>query len=104
MASDSSMRWKAGGSLVTDSNAVNSYWCVAEAFVHLRTRFPVTSPHSVVRPRLTVYVCQESQREQQVKHENGDAGANTFFGSFMPVTSRLFANAVFLRQTFQTVY
>lgn len=33
----------------------------------------------VVRPRLTVYVCQESQREQQVKHENGDASANTFF-------------------------
>uniref|UniRef100_A0A8C8F4V6 Grh/CP2 DB domain-containing protein n=1 Tax=Oncorhynchus tshawytscha TaxID=74940 RepID=A0A8C8F4V6_ONCTS len=29
----------------------------------------------VVRPRLTVYVCQESQqaREQQQKHENGDA-------------------------------
>lgn len=41
-------------------------------------------PHSVVRPRLTVYVCQESQREQQVKHENGDASANTFFGLYMP--------------------
>lgn len=38
----------------------------------------------VVRPRLTIYVCQESQqtREQQVKHENGDASANTFFGSY----------------------
>lgn len=36
----------------------------------------------VVRPRLTIYVCQESQqpREQQPKHENGDAAANTFFG------------------------
>uniref|UniRef100_A0A671VH38 Transcription factor CP2 n=1 Tax=Sparus aurata TaxID=8175 RepID=A0A671VH38_SPAAU len=35
----------------------------------------------IVRPRLTIYVCQESQqtREQQVKHENGDAAANTFF-------------------------
>lgn len=35
----------------------------------------------VVRPRLTIYVCQESQqaREQQLKHENGDAAANTFF-------------------------
>ncbi|XP_011601006.1 transcription factor CP2 isoform X1 [Takifugu rubripes] len=35
----------------------------------------------VVRPRLTIYVCQESQqtREQQVKHENGDAAINTFF-------------------------
>uniref|UniRef100_A0A8C3AH74 Transcription factor CP2 n=1 Tax=Cyclopterus lumpus TaxID=8103 RepID=A0A8C3AH74_CYCLU len=35
----------------------------------------------VVRPRLTIYVCQESQqaREQQPKHENGDAAANTFF-------------------------
>uniref|UniRef100_A0A8C4FCV1 Transcription factor CP2 n=1 Tax=Dicentrarchus labrax TaxID=13489 RepID=A0A8C4FCV1_DICLA len=35
----------------------------------------------VVRPRLTIYVCQESQqtRDQQVKHENGDAAANTFF-------------------------
>ncbi|XP_062314931.1 transcription factor CP2 [Osmerus eperlanus] len=35
----------------------------------------------VVRPRLTVYVCQESQqaREQQQKHENGDATSNTFF-------------------------
>uniref|UniRef100_A0A673W8N5 Transcription factor CP2 n=1 Tax=Salmo trutta TaxID=8032 RepID=A0A673W8N5_SALTR len=31
----------------------------------------------VVRPRLTVYVCQESQqaREQQQKHENGDAAS-----------------------------
>ncbi|KAK0153513.1 Transcription factor CP2 [Merluccius polli] len=35
----------------------------------------------VVRPRLTVYVCQESQqtREQQQKHENGDSPNNTFF-------------------------
>ncbi|MGH0173360.1 UNVERIFIED_CONTAM: hypothetical protein FKN15_064767 [Acipenser sinensis] len=35
----------------------------------------------VVRPRLTIYVCQESQqtREQQ-KHENGDAAGGTFFG------------------------
>ncbi|MGH0183278.1 UNVERIFIED_CONTAM: hypothetical protein FKN15_011553 [Acipenser sinensis] len=34
----------------------------------------------VVRPRLTIYVCQESQqtREQQ-KHENGDAAGGTFF-------------------------
>ncbi|XP_041097568.1 transcription factor CP2 [Polyodon spathula] len=34
----------------------------------------------VVRPRLTIYVCQESQqtREQQ-KHENGDAPGGTFF-------------------------
>lgn len=36
----------------------------------------------VVRPRLTIYVCQESQqaREQHPKHENGDAAASTFFG------------------------
>uniref|UniRef100_A0A3P9QHT5 Transcription factor CP2 n=1 Tax=Poecilia reticulata TaxID=8081 RepID=A0A3P9QHT5_POERE len=35
----------------------------------------------VVRPRLTIYVCQESQqpREHQAKHENGDAAASTFF-------------------------
>uniref|UniRef100_A0A3Q2D240 Transcription factor CP2 n=1 Tax=Cyprinodon variegatus TaxID=28743 RepID=A0A3Q2D240_CYPVA len=35
----------------------------------------------VVRPRLTIYVCQESQqtREHQPKHENGEAAANTFF-------------------------
>ncbi|KAJ8016876.1 hypothetical protein DPEC_G00011900 [Dallia pectoralis] len=35
----------------------------------------------VVRPRLTVYVCQESQqaREQQQKHENGDGASSTFF-------------------------
>uniref|UniRef100_A0A673WM19 Transcription factor CP2 n=1 Tax=Salmo trutta TaxID=8032 RepID=A0A673WM19_SALTR len=35
----------------------------------------------VVRPRLTVYVCQESQqaREQQQKHENGDTASSTFF-------------------------
>uniref|UniRef100_A0A669AY28 Transcription factor CP2 n=1 Tax=Oreochromis niloticus TaxID=8128 RepID=A0A669AY28_ORENI len=35
----------------------------------------------VVRPRLTIYVCQESQqaREQHPKHENGDAAASTFF-------------------------
>uniref|UniRef100_A0A4W4HKV3 Transcription factor CP2 n=1 Tax=Electrophorus electricus TaxID=8005 RepID=A0A4W4HKV3_ELEEL len=41
--------------------------------------FPVTE--GVVRPRLTVYVCQESQqgREQQQKHENGDGTGSTFF-------------------------
>uniref|UniRef100_A0AAR2KGR7 Transcription factor CP2 n=1 Tax=Pygocentrus nattereri TaxID=42514 RepID=A0AAR2KGR7_PYGNA len=41
--------------------------------------FPVTE--GVVRPRLTIYVCQESQhaREQQHKHENGDGTGNTFF-------------------------
>uniref|UniRef100_A0A672FEJ7 Transcription factor CP2 n=1 Tax=Salarias fasciatus TaxID=181472 RepID=A0A672FEJ7_SALFA len=41
--------------------------------------FPVAE--GVVRPRLTIYVCQESQqaREQQLKHENGDASASTFF-------------------------
>ncbi|XP_059902353.1 transcription factor CP2 [Gadus macrocephalus] len=36
----------------------------------------------VVRPRLTVYVCQESQQareQQQQKHENGDSPNNTFF-------------------------
>ncbi|KAI5095932.1 alpha-globin transcription factor CP2 isoform X4, partial [Silurus meridionalis] len=35
----------------------------------------------VVRPRLTIYVCQESQqaRDQQQKHENGDGASNTFF-------------------------
>uniref|UniRef100_A0AAX7UUI0 Grh/CP2 DB domain-containing protein n=1 Tax=Astatotilapia calliptera TaxID=8154 RepID=A0AAX7UUI0_ASTCA len=35
----------------------------------------------VVRPRLTIYVCQESQqaREQHPKHENGDAAASAFF-------------------------
>ncbi|XP_054902438.1 transcription factor CP2 [Poeciliopsis prolifica] len=35
----------------------------------------------VVRPRLTIYVCQESQqaREHQPKHENGDAAASAFF-------------------------
>lgn len=45
--------------------------------------------HRVVRPRLTIYVCQESQqtREQQVKHENGDATANTFFGEYMFVAT-----------------
>uniref|UniRef100_A0A8B9HFF8 Transcription factor CP2 n=1 Tax=Astyanax mexicanus TaxID=7994 RepID=A0A8B9HFF8_ASTMX len=34
----------------------------------------------VVRPRLTIYVCQESQqaREQQ-KHENGDGSSSAFF-------------------------
>lgn len=42
---------------------------------------------SVVRPRLTIYVCQESQhgREQQQKHENGDAANNTFFSKFISV-------------------
>uniref|UniRef100_A0A3P9QGH7 Transcription factor CP2 n=1 Tax=Poecilia reticulata TaxID=8081 RepID=A0A3P9QGH7_POERE len=41
--------------------------------------FPVAE--GVVRPRLTIYVCQESQqpREHQAKHENGDAAASTFF-------------------------
>uniref|UniRef100_W5MBN1 Transcription factor CP2 n=1 Tax=Lepisosteus oculatus TaxID=7918 RepID=W5MBN1_LEPOC len=36
----------------------------------------------LVRPRLTVYVCQESQQireQQQQKHENGDAANQTFF-------------------------
>uniref|UniRef100_A0ACB8EN29 Transcription factor CP2 n=1 Tax=Sphaerodactylus townsendi TaxID=933632 RepID=A0ACB8EN29_9SAUR len=34
----------------------------------------------MVRPRLTIYVCQEPQqlRDQQ-KHEDGDAGSSTFF-------------------------
>ncbi|TRZ00217.1 hypothetical protein DNTS_029908 [Danionella cerebrum] len=34
-----------------------------------------------VRPRLTIYVCQESQqaRDQHQKHENGDGSSNTFF-------------------------
>lgn len=37
--------------------------------------------HRMVRPRLTIYVCQESQqlRDQQ-KHEDGDAANGTFFG------------------------
>ena len=45
----------------------------------------VHAVYRVVRPRLTIYVCQESQqaREQQPKHENGDAAANTFFGQCM---------------------
>uniref|UniRef100_A0A8B9HFG7 Transcription factor CP2 n=1 Tax=Astyanax mexicanus TaxID=7994 RepID=A0A8B9HFG7_ASTMX len=40
--------------------------------------FPVIE--GVVRPRLTIYVCQESQqaREQQ-KHENGDGSSSAFF-------------------------
>uniref|UniRef100_A0AAY4CVT8 Transcription factor CP2 n=1 Tax=Denticeps clupeoides TaxID=299321 RepID=A0AAY4CVT8_9TELE len=40
-----------------------------------------TVSEGVVRPRLTVYVCQESQqvREQQQKHENGDGSSSTFF-------------------------
>uniref|UniRef100_A0A8C1ABA4 Transcription factor CP2 n=1 Tax=Cyprinus carpio carpio TaxID=630221 RepID=A0A8C1ABA4_CYPCA len=41
--------------------------------------FPVIE--GVVRPRLTIYVCQESQqtREQHQKHENGDGSSNAFF-------------------------
>uniref|UniRef100_A0A8C2EH45 Transcription factor CP2 n=1 Tax=Cyprinus carpio TaxID=7962 RepID=A0A8C2EH45_CYPCA len=41
--------------------------------------FPVSE--GVVRPRLTIYVCQESQqaREQHQKHENGDGSSNAFF-------------------------
>uniref|UniRef100_A0A8C6M773 Transcription factor CP2 n=1 Tax=Nothobranchius furzeri TaxID=105023 RepID=A0A8C6M773_NOTFU len=41
--------------------------------------FPVAE--GVVRPRLTIYVCQESQqaREDHPKHENGEAAASTFF-------------------------
>uniref|UniRef100_A0A8C9W6I8 Transcription factor CP2 n=1 Tax=Scleropages formosus TaxID=113540 RepID=A0A8C9W6I8_SCLFO len=43
-----------------------------------RSSFPVTE--RVVRPRLTIYVCQESQqvREQQ-KQENGDGAGSTFY-------------------------
>ncbi|XP_069087006.1 alpha-globin transcription factor CP2 isoform X1 [Pleurodeles waltl] len=37
----------------------------------------------VVRPRLTIYVCQESQpvreQQQQQKHENGEPSSSTFF-------------------------
>ncbi|XP_053281388.1 transcription factor CP2 isoform X3 [Pleuronectes platessa] len=33
----------------------------------------------VVRPRLTIYVCQESPEARDQKHENGDAATNTFF-------------------------
>lgn len=38
----------------------------------------------MVRPRLTIYVCQESQqlRDLQQKHEDGDAVASTFFGTW----------------------
>lgn len=36
----------------------------------------------MVRPRLTIYVCQESQqlRDLQQKHEDGDTVTSTFFG------------------------
>ncbi|KAM9786198.1 LOW QUALITY PROTEIN: transcription factor CP2 [Neosynchiropus ocellatus] len=33
----------------------------------------------VVRPRLTVYVCQESQQSRENKHENGDSSNSTFY-------------------------
>lgn len=38
----------------------------------------------MVRPRLTIYVCQESQqlRDLQQKHEDGDAVTSTFFGNW----------------------
>lgn len=37
----------------------------------------------MVRPRLTIYVCQEPQqlRDQQ-KHEDGELANSTFFGKF----------------------
>lgn len=44
--------------------------------------FTPCSAHSMVRPRLTIYVCQESQqlRDLQQKHEDGDTVTSTFFG------------------------
>lgn len=55
----------------------------------------------VVRPRLTIYVCQESQqaREQQHKHENGDGANNTFFG-----VSSIVRKACLQRNRFKTAY
>lgn len=43
---------------------------------------PLCSVCRMVRPRLTIYVCQESQQlqELQQKHEDGDAVTSTFFG------------------------
>uniref|UniRef100_A0A8C5CY51 Transcription factor CP2 n=1 Tax=Gadus morhua TaxID=8049 RepID=A0A8C5CY51_GADMO len=52
------------------------------SFISTHTTFPVVVSEGVVRPRLTVYVCQESQQareQQQQKHENGDSPNNTFF-------------------------
>uniref|UniRef100_A0A8C1ABC5 Transcription factor CP2 n=1 Tax=Cyprinus carpio carpio TaxID=630221 RepID=A0A8C1ABC5_CYPCA len=51
-------------------------------FSALTSGFCSLSNHTVVvRPRLTIYVCQESQqtREQHQKHENGDGSSNAFF-------------------------
>lgn len=44
--------------------------------------FTHCSVHRMVRPRLTIYVCQESQqlRDLQQKHEDGDTVTSTFFG------------------------
>lgn len=44
--------------------------------------FAHCSFHRMVRPRLTIYVCQESQqlRDLQQKHEDGDTVTSTFFG------------------------
>lgn len=69
-------------------NALKGRWvyspgnCLSCTTVVRRFLYSVNAVGRVVRPRLTIYVCQESQqtREQQVKHENGDAAINTFFG------------------------
>uniref|UniRef100_A0A8C5N9I5 Grh/CP2 DB domain-containing protein n=1 Tax=Gouania willdenowi TaxID=441366 RepID=A0A8C5N9I5_GOUWI len=51
------------------------------AFNSTHNSFPVAE--GVVRPRLTIYVCQESpqsrDQQQQLKQENGDASVSTFF-------------------------
>uniref|UniRef100_A0A8C1ZNX5 Transcription factor CP2 n=1 Tax=Cyprinus carpio TaxID=7962 RepID=A0A8C1ZNX5_CYPCA len=50
-------------------------------FCRLFSNFSGKGTIRVVRPRLTIYVCQESQqtREQHQKHENGDGSSNAFF-------------------------
>lgn len=67
-------------------NGIPSHECIILCITNERLVIPsVAAVDRVVRPRLTIYVCQESQqaREQQPKHENGDAAANTFFGQCM---------------------
>uniref|UniRef100_A0A8C9TD58 Transcription factor CP2 n=1 Tax=Scleropages formosus TaxID=113540 RepID=A0A8C9TD58_SCLFO len=49
------------------------------AFNSSHNSFPVAE--GVVRPRLTIYVCQESQQsgDQHHKHENGDSNSSAFY-------------------------
>lgn len=75
--------------LYSDVGAQTLLWALTMG-KHCKADSPFSSPHRMVRPRLTIYVCQESlqlreqqqqqpQPQPQQKQEDGDSDG-TFFG------------------------